>query len=41
MDVLSGSLLCLESGHIHAAEEMPLFGVMYSASLMSYPMEVD
>lgn len=35
------ALLCLELCRIHAGKQMPLFVVMYSASLMSYPLDVD
>lgn len=37
MDVL----LCLELCSIHAGKQIPLFVVLYSASLMSYPLDVD
>lgn len=37
MDVL----LCLELCSIHAGKQIPLFVVMYFASLMTYPLDVD
>ena len=35
------ALLCLELCSIHAGKQMPSFVVMYTASLMSYPLDVD